>query len=141
MRPASSFARTAGVTSATRVAPRRRSPITRGPPSSSDGNATFATIYPGCYSGRWPHIHFEVYESLEAATTGNNAIKTSQLAFPEGVSETVYADDRYPSSTDNLDDLSLESDMVFGEDSAALQMAIMSGDNEAGYTAVLAVGV
>ena len=107
----------------------------------ADGNATFTTIYPGCYSGRWPHIHFEVYESLEAATTGSNAIKTSQLAFPEGVSETVYADDRYPSSTDNLDDLSLESDMVFGEDSAALQMAIMSGDNEAGYTAVLAVGV
>ena len=82
-----------------------------------------------------------MYESLEAATNGRNAIKTSQLAFPEGVSETVYADDRYPASTDNLDDLSLESDMVFGEDSAALQMAIMSGDNDAGYTAVLAVGV
>jgi protocatechuate 3,4-dioxygenase beta subunit len=107
----------------------------------AEGNATFTTIYPGCYPGRWPHIHFEVYESLEAATNGQNAIKTSQLAFPEGVSDTVYADDRYPSSTDNLDDLSLESDMVFGEDSAALQMAIMSGDNEAGYTAVLAVGV
>ena len=107
----------------------------------ADGNVTFTTIYPGCYSGRWPHIHFEVYESLAAATNGRNAIKTSQLAFPEGVSETVYADDRYPASTDNLDDLSLESDMVFGEDSAALQMAIMSGDNDAGYTAVLAVGV
>jgi protocatechuate 3,4-dioxygenase beta subunit len=107
----------------------------------ADGNVRFTTIYPGCYSGRWPHMHFEVYESLEAATNGRNAIKTSQLAFPEGVSETVYADDRYPASTDNLDDLSLESDMVFGEDSAALQMAIMSGDNEAGYTAILAVGV
>ena len=107
----------------------------------ADGNATFTTIFPGCYSGRWPHIHFEVYESLEAATNGRNAIKTSQLAFPEGVSETVYADDRYPASTDNLDDLSLESDMVFGEDSAAHQMAIMSGDDDAGYTAVLAVGV
>ena len=49
----------------------------------ADGNATFTTIYPGCYSGRWPHIHFEVYESLEAATNGRNAIKTSQLAFPQ----------------------------------------------------------
>ena len=107
----------------------------------ADGNVRFTTIYPGCYSGRWPHIHFEVYESLEAATDGRNAIKTSQLAFPQGVSEAVYADDRYPVSTENLDDISLESDMVFGEDGAALQMAIMSGDNDAGYTAVLAVGV
>ncbi len=106
----------------------------------ADGNVTFTTIYPGCYSGRWPHIHFEVYESLDAASNGANAIKTSQLAFPQGVSESVYADDRYPMSTDNLQRLSLESDMVFGEDSAALQMAMMSGDNDAGYTAVLAVG-
>jgi protocatechuate 3,4-dioxygenase beta subunit len=107
----------------------------------ADGNATFTTIYPGCYSGRWPHIHFEVYESLAAATNGRNAIKTSQLAFPQGVSETAYADDRYPTSTDNLEQLSLESDNVFGEDSAALQLAIMSGDNDSGYTATLAVGV
>jgi protocatechuate 3,4-dioxygenase beta subunit len=107
----------------------------------ADGNVTFATIYPGCYSGRWPHIHFEVYDTLEAATNGRNAIKTSQLAFPQGVSETVYADDRYPVSIENLDRISLESDMVFGEDSAAHQMAIMTGDNDAGYTALLAVGI
>jgi protocatechuate 3,4-dioxygenase beta subunit len=107
----------------------------------ADGNVTFTTVYPGCYSGRWPHIHFEVYDTLADATNGRNAIKTSQLAFPEGISESVYADDRYPVSTENLERISLESDMVFGEDGAAHQMAIMSGDNEAGYTAVLAVGV
>jgi protocatechuate 3,4-dioxygenase beta subunit len=107
----------------------------------TDGNVTFTTIYPGCYTGRWPHIHFEVYETLAAATSGRNAIKTSQLAFPQGVSETVYADDRYPVSTENLERISLESDMVFGEDGAAYQMAMMSGDNDTGYTAVLAVGV
>jgi len=82
-----------------------------------------------------------VYESLDAATHSRNAVKTSQLAFPERVSEAVYADDRYPMSVDNLERLSLESDMVFGEDGAALQMAIMTGDNDAGYTAVLPVGV
>ena len=52
----------------------------------ADGNVRFTSIYPGCYSGRWPHIHFEVYESLESATVGNNAIKTSQLAFPQATS-------------------------------------------------------
>ena len=107
----------------------------------AEGNVTFTTVYPGCYAGRWPHIHFEVYETLAAATNGRNAIKTSQLAFPQGVSETVYADDRYPVSIENLERISLESDMVFGEDSAAHQMAIMTGDNDGGYTAILAVGV
>jgi hypothetical protein len=32
--------------------------------TAADGTVTFQTIYPGCYDGRWPHIHFEVYESL-----------------------------------------------------------------------------
>jgi protocatechuate 3,4-dioxygenase beta subunit len=106
-----------------------------------DGTVTFTSIFPGCYAGRWPHIHFEVYESLDAATNGRNAIKTSQLAFPQTVAETVYADDRYPGSADNLAQLSLQSDMVFADDGAVLQLATMSGDNDAGYAALLAVGV
>jgi protocatechuate 3,4-dioxygenase beta subunit len=107
----------------------------------ADGTVRFTSIFPGCYQGRWPHVHFEVYESLEAAINGANAIKTSQLAFPQDVSETVYADDRYPGSAGNLSRLTLDSDMVFADDGAALQMATMSGDNEQGYVALLAVGV
>jgi protocatechuate 3,4-dioxygenase beta subunit len=107
----------------------------------ADGNVTFTSVFPGCYTGRWPHIHFEVYEDLEAATNGRNAIKTSQLAFPQSVADTVYADDRYPGSSENLGQLSLQTDMVFADDGAALQLATMSGDNDGGYTALLAVGV
>ena len=29
--------------------------------ADASGNVTFTSIFPGCYSGRWPHIHFEVY--------------------------------------------------------------------------------
>ena len=29
--------------------------------TDADGVATFTSIFPACYSGRWPHIHFEVY--------------------------------------------------------------------------------
>ncbi|MDQ1425380.1 MAG: hypothetical protein QOD72_2878, partial [Acidimicrobiaceae bacterium] len=29
--------------------------------AGSDGVVSFTTIFPACYSGRWPHIHFEVY--------------------------------------------------------------------------------
>ena len=32
------------------------------------GLVTFTSIFPACYPGRWPHIHFEVYPSLELAT-------------------------------------------------------------------------
>ena len=28
--------------------------------SSQNGTVTFTTTFPGCYSGRWPHVHFEV---------------------------------------------------------------------------------
>ena len=30
--------------------------------SEADGKVTFKTIFPAAYSGRWPHIHFEVYD-------------------------------------------------------------------------------
>ena len=39
--------------------------------SDSSGLVSFTTIFPGCYSGRWPHIHFEVYQSLALATSGS----------------------------------------------------------------------
>ena len=32
--------------------------------SDAEGKLTFNTIFPAAYSGRWPHIHFEVYQSL-----------------------------------------------------------------------------
>ena len=53
--------------------------------ADGDGVVTFTSIFPGCYSGRWPHIHFEVYPSLDAATDGANTIATSQIALPEDV--------------------------------------------------------
>lgn len=32
--------------------------------ADSNGQVTFSSIFPGAYSGRWPHIHFEVFESM-----------------------------------------------------------------------------
>ena len=49
--------------------------------TDSNGEVTFTTIFPACYSGRWPHMHFEIYQSLDEATTGRNSAKTSQLAI------------------------------------------------------------
>ena len=108
--------------------------------TDGDGRVTFMSIFPACYSGRWPHIHFEVYASVDDATGGGEPIATSQLAFPQDVCELVYAADGYDQSVANLAQVSLESDMVFA-DGVALQLAEVTGTVEAGYTASLAIAV
>ena len=69
--------------------------------TGADGAATFTTVYPGCYAGRWPHVHFEVYSSLADATSGASPIATSQIALPEEVSSAVYATEGYEDSVGN----------------------------------------
>jgi hypothetical protein len=98
-------------------------------------------VFPGAYSGRWPHIHFEVYESVDAATGGGSPIATSQLALPEDTCQQVYATDGYEDSVGNLAQLSLEDDNVFGDDDGVHQLATMSGTTAAGLTAALQVPV
>jgi protocatechuate 3,4-dioxygenase beta subunit len=110
--------------------------------AGANGQATFTTVFPGCYAGRWPHIHFEIYASLDAATNGANALRTSQLALPQSVCEQVYAQTSlYPESAPNLSQISLDQDMVFGDDDAEYQMATVTGDNANGYAISLEVGI
>lgn len=109
--------------------------------ADAEGRVSFTSIFPGCYSGRWPHIHFEVYPDVASITDASNAIATSQLALPEAECASVYAQAAYDGSARNLGQITLASDNVFGEDSAALQLATVSGDVSNGYTATLAVGV
>ena len=59
--------------------------------ADEDGIVRFPSIFPACYAGRWPHIHFEVYPDLESITDSTNAIATSQVALPKDACETVYA--------------------------------------------------
>lgn len=108
----------------------------------SDGVVSFTSIFPGCYDGRWPHIHFEVYPSVDAITDASNAIATSQVALPQATCDTVYADtSAYPSSASNLSRVSLDSDNVFGDDGGVLELATTSGDNSTGWTVALGVRV
>jgi protocatechuate 3,4-dioxygenase beta subunit len=108
--------------------------------SDSDGKLTFTTIFPGAYAGRWPHMHFEVYESLDAATSAGSKLKTSQIALPEETCKLVYTTAGYEQSVSNLAQTSLESDNVFG-DGYASQLATASGSVGDGITLALNVGV
>jgi protocatechuate 3,4-dioxygenase beta subunit len=107
----------------------------------ADGSVTFTTIFPGCYPGRWPHIHFEVYSDVAGAVASGPIVKTSQIALPKEASEAVYATSGYEQSVGNLAELTLATDMVFGEDGGIHQIATMTGSASAGYTAALTIGV
>jgi protocatechuate 3,4-dioxygenase beta subunit len=108
--------------------------------SDADGRLSFTTVFPGAYSGRWPHIHFEVYESVAAATSASGKLKTSQLAIPQDACEAVYATAGYEQSMANLGQGSLDSDMVFG-DGYASQLASWSGAPDDEIALKLNVGV
>ncbi|KJK44164.1 hypothetical protein UK23_30500 [Lentzea aerocolonigenes] len=108
--------------------------------ADSSGRLKFVSVFPGAYSGRWPHIHFEVYPSLAEATKAGNKITTSQLALPEATCKEVYGTTGYTQSVRNMSRTSLQQDMVF-RDGVDHQMATMSGSTQSGYTASLTFAV
>jgi protocatechuate 3,4-dioxygenase beta subunit len=108
--------------------------------TDGQGSVRFASIFPAAYSGRWPHIHFEVYPSLAAATTASGKLRTSQLALPEDASTRVYATDGYEASVRNLARTSLATDNVF-RDGYSLQLGTVTGDVTGGMTVRLSVPV
>jgi protocatechuate 3,4-dioxygenase beta subunit len=108
--------------------------------TDADGMVEFTTIFPAAYSGRWPHMHFEVYQTLADATTYTNKLRTSQLAIPEDVCDTVYATEGYEQSAVNMEQTPLDSDNIFS-DGYSLQMAKATGSVDEGYTLTLNVPI
>lgn len=109
--------------------------------ADANGVLRFKSIFPAAYDGRWPHIHFEIFDSAsQAATTGRSARNVTQLALPESICRTVYESAGYESSKSNLSHTSLTSDMVF-RDGVDKQLATVTGSVANGYVASLRLGV
>lgn len=108
--------------------------------TDSSGNLSFTTIVPGCYSGRIPHVHFEVYPSLVKATNSANKLKTSQFTFPMAMLNDSYQATGYTNSVRNLAQISYASDMVFS-DGTSMQMVSVSGNATQGYVVTLSVAI
>ena len=108
--------------------------------TDANGIVTFITIFPACYTGRWPHIHFEVYPSLAAATSVSNKIATSQIALPKATCDLVYATSGYQQSVNALSQVSLATDNVFS-DGASLELPTITGSVASGFNATLSVAV
>ena len=70
-------------------------------PAGDDGTLSFTSIFPACYDGRWPHIHFEVYASVDDAIGGGGRSAPPDRA-PQDICDTVYATDGYEQSVTNL---------------------------------------
>lgn len=109
--------------------------------ADANGQVTFTSIFPGAYSGRWPHIHFEVFESMNNATAAGRVLAVSQIALPQAACDDVYATPGYERSITNMTRTTLKSDNVFGDDGGIYQLATMTGLAAAGYTAGLNVTI
>ncbi len=109
--------------------------------ADADGVVRFTSVFPACYPGRWPHIHFEVYPDLASITDASSRIATSQVALPKDVCTKVFATEGYDASVGNLAQLSLAGDNVFGDDGGVHQLGTVTGSVTDGLTIRLAVPV
>lgn len=100
-----------------------------------NGEASFQTVYPGWYAGRITHVHFQVY-----LNGGGTLTATSQIAFPQSVTQAVYASPLYAARGQNTSVTSFAQDNVFS-DGTALQMLSVAGDTTSGFVGRLAVGI
>lgn len=108
--------------------------------ADANGSLSFLTVFPGAYNGRYPHIHFEIFPNLGAATNGRNMLTVSQLALPDDACKAVYATSGYTASQTNYPRTPISRDNVFN-DGWDHQMAAVSGSAASGYTATLTIGV
>lgn len=90
------------------------------------GRVRFTSIVPGCYAGRYPHLHVQVFAGLDAALTGRDALLTSQLIIPTEMARAAFADAAlYPGSAESFARFSLARDYVFADNSPA-ELAAMT---------------
>ncbi|MFZ6746093.1 intradiol ring-cleavage dioxygenase [Undibacterium sp. JH2W] len=108
--------------------------------TDSNGNVSFTTIFPGCYAGRIPHVHFEVYPGSSKISNANNKLKTSQFTFPMATLNEAYQATGYSNSVRNLSQITYATDNVFS-DGTSLQMVSVTGNATLGYVVTLTVGI
>jgi protocatechuate 3,4-dioxygenase beta subunit len=108
--------------------------------TDANGVATFMTVFPGCYPGRWPHFHFEIYDHVASAVAARPGLRVSQLALPAATCAAVYRTEGYAASRAAIAPLRVETDGVF-RDGFEDQLATVTGDLTAGLTASLTVTV
>ena len=100
--------------------------------TDANGRVEFETIYPGWYPGRTVHIHFKAY-------TDERTFVTSQMYFPDDVSDAVFLAEPYaargPRGTTNANDWLLN-----GVPASEILMGAVTQNGD-GYAVSLTIGV
>ena len=99
--------------------------------TNANGEASFISIYPGWYPGRAPHLHAEVL------TLNGSSLLVTQVAFPEDVSNTVYATSGYNGNFDTKN----KRDDIFRDSLSSNLADSVSGNTTDGYTMVKTIKV
>lgn len=101
------------------------------------GQVKFETIYPGWYTGRVTHIHFQVFLSSVLKAT-------SQLAFPDTINDSVYTTSSlYATHGKNTSVASNAADSIFADmsNTAYEMLTVVPNTTTGGYSASLTVGI
>jgi protocatechuate 3,4-dioxygenase beta subunit len=110
-----------------------------------EGRVEFETIFPACYSGRYPHLHLELFKHSTRSLNAATRILTTQLTAPREVCSRVYEGaPGYARSAAQFRGLLPGDDVVFASSSPAeleVQTLAITGDLRAGFTGSATVGV
>ena len=98
--------------------------------TNAEGLVEFETIYPGWYPGRTAHIHFKAY-------TDEGNLVSSQLYFPDEVTDVVYLAEPY-AARDNRGTRNANDGVARGDAEVLMGDAVQGG---VGWVVQLVVGV
>lgn len=98
------------------------------------GGATFATLYPGWYAGRTPHVHFKVILDRSSVLTG-------QIYFPDALSEFIYREVAPYRGRGRARDTSNRTDGVLAGSGGGFDSFCSIREDEQGYLASLVIGI
>ncbi|TML08513.1 MAG: intradiol ring-cleavage dioxygenase [Actinobacteria bacterium] len=99
--------------------------------TDTSGNVSFATIYPGWYTGRTVHIHVKVHVS-------GKEIHTGQLFFDDTFTDTLYASTA-PYSSRGARNVRNANDSIYSGGGAQSTLLVQKASS--GYAAILSMGV
>jgi protocatechuate 3,4-dioxygenase beta subunit len=100
--------------------------------TDANGEVEFTTIFPGWYSGRLCHIHFQVYVSSVYKAV-------SQLTFPITTKNALYAANS-GQYTKGADPMTVAADNIFS-DGATYQTATLTANTDGSYSSYLEVTI
>ncbi len=102
--------------------------------ADAGGDVAFATLYPGWYAGRAPHIHFKVILDRASVLTG-------QIYFPDALSEFIYREIPPYNGRGRARDTSNRTDGVLAMSGGGYDSFCSIREDASGYVASLVIGI